>query len=356
MKKNMFALAAMAALAGTASAQSTVTVYGLVDAGLVQERGGAAGSATKLTSGVASGSRLGFKGTEDLGGGLSVLFLLENGLNVDTGTAGQGGLLFGRQAYVGMRGSFGSVLLGRQYTPEFGGLVMVDPFSTGLAGDIKNLAAVTGNSASRMDNAIKYISPTVEGVTGELVYAPGEVSGDSAAGRQLGGALSYAAGPLSMRLGYHNRNNDTATVKNTDNAKNALFSLTYDFAVAKAHFAYGTAKGLNSSPLRNTSNPFGYAVAPAASRDSQFLLLGATIPAGPGTFMASYMRKDDRGAANQDANQIAVGYRYALSKRSDLYTAYARISNKNGAGYTVGSCIESGTGDKALNLGMRHAF
>ncbi len=355
MKKSVLALAVLGALTGTASAQSTVTIYGIVDAGLVAESGGTA-SVRKLTSGVESGSRLGFKGTEDLGGGLSALFVLENGFNVDDGSLGQGGALFGRQAFVGLRGGFGTVMLGRQYTPEYLALAFVDPFGTGLAGAASNLMPSSGNAVARMNNTIKYASPVMSGFSGELAYGFGEVAGDSSAGRQWGLSVGYAGGPLAVRLGYHNINNDTAASKGNPDGKNTLLAGTYDFGVAKAHLAYGQNKGPNSSRLRNNNNPFGYAVAPTASTDSRDLLLGVTVPFGPHTVLASYVRKDDKTANNQDANQWAIGYRYALSKRTDVYTAYSRIQNKNGAGYTVGSAIEGGSGDKAFNLGIRHTF
>lgn len=356
MKKTIIALAVLGAAAANASAQSSVTVYGLVDAGLVREFGAASGAVNKVTGGVGSGSRLGFKGTEDLGNGLAALFVLESGFQPDTGASGQGGLLMGRQAFVGLQGGFGTLTLGRQYTPQYMTVVTVDPFGSGHAGDSKNLMPGTGNGYTRMDNTLKYASPVLAGFSGELAYAPGEVGGDSGAGRQIGAALGYANGPLKLRLGYHNRNNDTALVKNIDEAKNTVLTAVYDFKVAKAHLAYGINKGVNSSPLRNAANVFGYAVAPVASTDSADLLAGVTVPFGAHTLMASYICKNDKTSRNQDASQLAVGYRYALSKRTDVYTAYAHIDNKNGAGYTVGSAIESGSGDSAFNLGIRHAF
>lgn len=341
---------------GGVAAQSSVTVYGLVDIGFVRESGGSAGTQNKITSGMASGSRFGLKGTEDLGGGLSALFLMESGFQADTGASGQGGLLFGRQAYVGLAStSYGTVLLGRQYTPEYGVLLMADPFSTGLAGDAANLMPNTGNAASRMDNTVKYVSPNMAGFTGELAYGAGEVAGSSSAQKQWGGALGYANGPLNVRLGYHYRNNDTAVLQTTS-GRSTLLAATYDFGVVKAHLAYGVNRGLNSSPLRNAANPYGAAVAPVASTDSRDLLIGASIPLGAHTLLASYIRKDDKMALNQDASQWAVGYRYALSKRTDFYASYAKISNKNGAGYTVGSSIEAGSGNAAFSVGMRHVF
>ena len=356
VKQGAAVLLATAAIAGNVHAQSAVTVYGLLDVAVVQEGGGIAGSVSKLSSGVGAGSRLGFKGKEELGNGWSALFLLENGFQADNGAMGQGGLLFGRQAYVGLQSPYGTLLLGRQYTPEYLVKVFADPFGSGYVADSKNIIATSGNAFSRMDNTLKYQSPGMAGVNVELVAAPGEVSGDSTAGRQFGGSLAYTAGPLQLRAGYHNRNNDTATLKNTDNARNAVLAAVYDFGVAKAHLLYGSNHGLNSSSLRNAANPFGRASVPVASTDSRDVLLGLTVPFGPHALLASCLRKDDRTARRQDASQVAIGYRYALSKRTSLYAVYARIDNRNGASYTVGNSIEAGSGDRAASAGISHAF
>ncbi|BDT57787.1 porin [Massilia varians] len=356
MKKAHFALALLGILAGTSHAQSQVTVYGLLDLAIVQEAGGKVGTVNKVSSGVGAGSRIGFKGSEDLGNGLSAVFLLESGFQADTGEMGQGGLLFGRQVYVGLQGNFGVVTIGRQYTPEYMTTVMADPFASGYVGDTKNMISVTGNSFSRMDNTVKYISPKFNGFIVELVAAPGEVSGDNASGRQLGGAIEYATGPLRVRLGYHDRNNDTATLKDTENARNLVLGAVYDFGVVKLYGILGRNKGLNSAVWRNNNNPFGRPTAPVASTDSRDALLGLTVPFGMHALMASYIYKDDRTVRNQNANQIAIGYRYSLSKRTELHASYARIDNRNGASYTVGSAIEAGTGDRATSFGIRHAF
>jgi predicted porin len=354
MKKILFVSALLAAAAPLTHAQTNVTIYGMIDMAVVRESGGVAGSATKVTSGTTGGSRLGFKGSEDLGNGLKALFLLENGFQGDTGAAGQGGLIFGRQVYVGLQGGFGTVLAGRQYTPHYLVQVFADPFGSGWVGDTKNLLGTTGNSFSRMDNTVKYLSPAVGGFSAELAAAPGEVSGDSASGRQLGGSVAWAKGPLQVRLGYHNRNNDTAALHGTENAKNTVLAAVYDFGRFKLHALYDWNRGLNSSVLRSTANPFGR---PAiASTDSRDAMLGLTVPFGPHAFLASYIYKDDRTAFDQDASQIAFGYRYSLSKRTDLNLAYAKIDNRHGASYTVGSAIESGTGDSSAMVGIRHAF
>jgi len=358
MKQKVLAAAILAAAGiqgAPALAQSSVTIYGLIDTGMVVESGGAAGHVTKMTSGISGGSRIGFKGTEDLGGGMSALFLLESGFQNDTGALGQGGLLFGRQSYVGLNGGFGTVTAGRQYTPQYLVLSAVDPFGTGYAGDAANLMPNTGNGASRMDNTIKYASPNFGGVTGELAYGFGETAGNTKAASQLGAAIGYANGPLNVRLGFHGRNNDTVTTS-TATGRSTLLGATYNFGPVKLHAAYGVNKGLNSSPLRNTVNPYGTG-AIVASTNSEDMLIGVTVPFGVShTFLASYIRKNDKTALNQDAAQVAVGYRYAMSKRTDLYAMYAHINNKNGAPYTVGSSIEAGSGSSAWNLGIRHTF
>ena len=127
MKKEVLMLLGAATLAGSAMAQSNVTVYGLIDAGLVRESGGLSSGNTLLGSGIAAGSRLGFKGREDIGNGMAGVFTLESGYNIDTGAMGQGAL-FGRQAFVGLETTAGNVYLGRQYTPLFLTVNAIDPF------------------------------------------------------------------------------------------------------------------------------------------------------------------------------------------------------------------------------------
>jgi GBP family porin len=367
MNRSYIALAVLASCAGAASAQSTVTIYGTIDAGLVRESGGAGGNITKLSSGVASASRLGFRGTEDLGGGLSATFTLESGIKVDTGEADVSGSLFNRQAYVGLKHNvYGTLTAGRQYTPYYLTVsVVADPFGAGLAGTAKNLLPTAGNN-TRTSNTILYTSPALNGFSGELAYALGEQAGSNSAGRQMGAAVSYTQGPLNVRLAYNNRNNDITAAAGAAMTPpspavsrgigtNTLLAANYDFGVVKGYFAYGVDKGFNSAPLPNPANPYG-GVPPTPSTDSRDILVGLAMPLGPGTLMASHIHKNDRTSFNQDARQWGVGYLYPLSKRTNFYAAYAKITNKNGAGYTVGNNTEAGSGDAAYNLGIRHTF
>lgn len=329
MKKLFIALAMLGGAASATYAQTSLNIYGVVDAGVVYERGGAVGNVTKLTSGVQSGSRLGFKGREELGGGLSAKFLLESGFGLDNGTMGQGGLLFGRQAYVGLGSRWGDVTLGRHETPHFIALDDIDPFGTGLAGSATNLMS----TVVRMNDTIKYSTPAWSGFVGELAYGFGEVPGDNSGNRQIGAAIGYTNGPLVVRLAHHEAENITAT----DDASNTLLAGKYDFGRAAASVGVGVNKGLGAL-------------------DNRDYMLGVTVPIGAGAVLASFIRKDDRTGFNADADQWALGYTHALSRRTNFYTSIARIRNDPGASYTVGNATEAGSGDKAFNIGIRHRF
>lgn len=336
MKKSFLALAVLGAFAGVANAQTNVTIYGIVDAGLARETGAATGSAVKLATGVQSGNRLGFKGSEDLGGGLKANFQLENGFNLDDG-AGRQGALFGRQAWVGLSGNFGAVSMGRQYSLVFLALDNVDPFDYGLTGAISNLVV---NAPFRINNSVKYSSPSMGGFTAEALYGLGEVAGNNSANRQYELSAKYANGPVLVQLAHTNGQNPTAT----NALKVTALVGAYDFGVAKAAFSYNVNK--NDTTI-----------------DSNDAMVGVTVPFGASTILASYIRKNDKTAANADANQAAIGYTYALSKRTNLYTSYSRISNKNGAAYTVGDASGGGSANQVAGatstgfaVGVRHKF
>jgi predicted porin len=349
MKKLNLALVLAGALTGAAQAQSAVEVYGIVDMGVVREVGDVAGVSAvgnKITSGAQSGTRLGFKGKEDLGNGLSALFVLETGIAADAGGFNQGNG-FARQSFVGLQGDFGTLTLGRQYTSYFLTLNQVaDPFASGLAGNAQNLMLPgTGNGTSnlnatagadraiRMSNAIKYVTPVFENFSAEIAYGFGEkaaADGD----RVITGSVGYDSKPLNVRLAYYEKNNelDTGSIKST------MLAANYDLEFAKIFAAYADNDWGTSAKTRN-------------------YLIGATVPFGAHKFMASYIRADGHGANSaNDADQWGIGYTYGLSKRTNLYAAYGYISNDGTARYTVGNNSDLGSGNKAFNLGIRHVF
>jgi predicted porin len=337
---------------GTASASDSVAFYGVMDVGISVDQGGVAGTSTRVTSGMATQSRWGFRGVEDLGQGMSAFFVIEGGIHADNGTSTQNNTLFGRTSIVGLRGRYGAVSAGLQDTPLFTTLnVVVDPLRNGIVRS-NNLMPPTG---FRAPNSVLYRSPEIDGFSGDLMYSAGEVAGNNAAGRAFGGSFGYSRGPLAARIAYHRKNNDSATVTGTDPARNLLVGANYDVGVARLHVGYEVNKGRNSAPLNNGAAVFGGA-APIASTDSRDLLLGASLPFGASTVVLTYVRMDDRTLHNQDAQQLGAAYMYAFSKRSDVYASYGVIHNHNGAAYTEGNSEEPGTGNRQLAMGLRHRF
>ncbi|HEY8605654.1 MAG TPA: porin [Noviherbaspirillum sp.] len=328
MIRTILGAALLSSLCAGAHAQSNVTIYGIVDIGIAREdNGNAAGSVWRLDSGIQSGSRIGFRGTEDLGGGLSANFVLENGFSADNGNLGNGGRLFGRRATVGLAGGFGAVNLGRQFNPLYKVIDEYDPFGTGLAGDAARLFSTYG---SRMDNSINYALPSMGGFSGEVAYGFGEVPGETSAARQLGLSAGYAAGPFGVAFAYHNQKNAAGT----DDAKTTLVAGSYDLGMAKLHAMYAVNKGLGALDTRDA-------------------LIGATVPLGAGKLLVDYIRKSDKAVGSADADQFAIGYIHPLSKRTNLYASYSHTSNDAGAAYNVAA---AGRSDKLMNVGIRHRF
>ncbi|TCW82738.1 porin [Burkholderia sp. SRS-46] len=341
------------ALYGTACAQSqdaAINFYGIVDVGIVHESGAAAGATTRETGGVMSGSRWGLRGRENLGGGLSAIFTLESGFLAHTGAMGQGGLLFGRQAYVGLDSrSFGRLMFGRQYTTLATAQVLMDPFSTGLAGSSANLISAGGQGGrNRMNNAIKYDLPkTSGGLYGEISYSLGGQPGSIVANGQFGASLGYKAGRLDTTVAY-------AHAKDADghgrDGREVFFGAKYDFDIATAYLNYVINRG---------------AVVPGNVNDrSQDILIGASVRVGIDYVLASYIYKDDRTAARNDARQFALGYVHNLSKRTSVYTSYAHIWNRapntaTSGFYRVWNATDIGNtaaGNSAFNIGLNHRF
>ena len=212
MKKTLSVLLVCGAAAQTAGAQSNVQVYGVLNAGLagvdtIATPSTAAPRATGARVGLDSGqytqSRFGFRGSEDLGGGLKAYFALEGGLSLDTGVSGQGGLTFGRKTVVGLSGTFGEIELGRRkdFSDDIGGLYSSQnrllPFAGKSHGN--NLDRVTGE---RGNNMVYYMSPTMAGFRANLAYGFGESAQSAAIGQSIGFGADYAGGPFGLGFSY----------------------------------------------------------------------------------------------------------------------------------------------------------
>ena len=339
MKKILFALTALSACAGTASAQTSVTIYGVVDIALEHENDGAR-RRTALDSGQFYGSRIGFKGSEDLGGGLKANFQLENGFSASDGSLGQGGRLFGRQSWVGLSGNFGAIKLGRQSSPIFIVADAIDPFDAGMtsgkAGQSTSTSGMLGifRTSFRADNMISYNTTNLNGFSGAMTYSVGGVAGSITASRQMGISGVYASGPVYLGAALHNVNDAMGNV-----SKQALIGGTYNFDFAKAALAYQK----NSSDLGTVNN--------------KNWMIGVTVPIGTqSNVLASYIRSTDNTVpTNNSGSQWALGYTFDLSKRTTFYTSYSR--NSNDANSNIGGLAASnGLTDTLLNAGIRHRF
>jgi predicted porin len=335
MKKTILAIAALAGLAGTAQAQdSNVTIYGIADMGFVRDIGAnAAGATSSLVSGGQSASRIGFKGKEALGKGYAAFFTLEAGILMDTGASDQGGLLFGRQAFVGLQTPYGSVRMGRMYTPMYEARHAFDPFDGGFGGDYGRIFLAGGK---RVNNAVVYDAPAMNGFEVQAQYALGEQPGDASKARQMGLSLGYRKGAADFKLVWDAQNNNPTGAAPLVTTRSTALGGKYVFPLLAVH----AVAQVNSSSA-------------AVALDTRDYLLGVDVPFGASSVIATYIFHDNRNLADADTRQWALGYKYQLSKRTNLYTSYARLDNDRLA--KLQTAALGGT-DRIFSAGIRHLF
>jgi predicted porin len=383
MKKSLSAVAAAACLsfAHAANAQSSVTLYGVVDAGLSYVNTNQ-GNRFAFASGSLSGSRWGLKGVEDLGGGLSALFQIENGFNAGTGALGQGGREFGRQAWVGLSSTtLGTVKLGRQYDPVVDmvqGLTFEGIFSSAATtpGDVDN-----NDNSARVSNAIKYVSPIMGGFQFEGLYALNGVAGAPGAGNSWSVAASYLSGPFGVAAGYLHANNAAATPGALRTTWNSTTDSVFDGVISNG---YQTAAsiGIAHAAARYKFAAFtlgaGYSYS-AYNADAQSIVktqehFNSGKVYGLYQFTPSlstglgYIYTRAGGDTSATYHQVSVGADYAISKRTDVYAvgAYQHADGtqrtttgaRTDAVASVGSFgfTASGSSQKMVLVGMRHRF
>jgi predicted porin len=371
MKKAILCTVAAAAavvFSAGAQAQSSVTLYGLVDAGIDVGRGGN-GTLTRVISGGSFGSRLGFRGVEDLGGGMSAVFRLESGLNVDTGAFAQGGLAFGREASVGLSSrSLGTVQLGRLPTPYYSVQSVVDAFGWMGSG---GLTAITRSGATtqqvlplvigaRSDNALQYVSPKLGGF--ELRAQTGRKETSTTLGNSYGASLRYAAGPADVVFGYQRQN-----AAGSGNVTGIVLGGSYDFGVVRVHA--GVTNEKNSCTTCTGGLVRATGVTGTAASEFRLINIGARMPFGATTLIVQAVKVQDRSSyavatGDRDSTWLAIGGEYAFSKRTVAYGALGTIQNKNGSQYALGSgTVQQAAGfiagdarSTTLSLGIRHVF
>ena len=368
MKKSLVALAALAVV-GAASAQSSVTLFGVVDANVGSYRTADNGSATKMNTSGLSSSRLGFRGVEDLGGGMSAGFWLEAGLNPDAGigqnsttnnqaavVAAPSGLVFNRRSTVSLMGNFGEVRLGRDYTPSFWNTTVFDPFGTlgvaqssnlngaGFGGAATNNVAAASGVAARVSNSVAYQYNQGAGPVGNTgLYGSAQIGlGEKASnttnnkdGSYIGFRIGYQQGPLNVAVA-------TGKIKAADvgDYTQTNLGVSYDLGVANLIGAYN----------RNNSGVSG-------TRYNTYMI-GATIPMGQGYIPVSYNRTTINNAAGSKAGQFGIGYVYNLSKRTAVYTTFAQINNSNGAAFGVSGGVGgfANKNSSGVEFGVKHSF
>jgi predicted porin len=380
MKKTTLATLSLAMLGatGAAHAQSSVTLYGIVDTGITflhnvaNSNGVNQGNQVSMSSGNLSGNRFGLKGTEDLGGGLKTIFALENGFNSTNGKLGQGNRMFGRQAYIGLTGdTWGTVTAGRQYDPL---VDLVQPvqgdnwlggiFST--PGDVDN-----ADNSARVNNSIKYTSPVWAGLQFEAMYSLGGVAGSTGSGQSYAGAVAYSNGPLNLAAGYFHLSNGNAANRGTT-TWDSLFN-------SSVNNAYASAASINNARIGGN-----YAVGPVtlggyysyaeytADASSTFTrtqkyntgsVYAMWQVSAPLQTEVGYTYMKTTGDSSAKYNQFALAADYLLSKRTDVYAqaAYVLASGTNGLGQAqgvIGSVeTDSGSNKQALvTVGIRHKF
>ncbi len=353
MKKSLIAMAVLAA-AGAASAQSSVTLYGRLDAGLGRQTTETTGAApvqsltqTLVTSSALNTTFWGIKGTEDLGGGLKANFQLESGFAVDTGAAAA--TLFEREAHVGLAGGFGSVDFGRQYSAYdalFGATNNIANTNVASTGTV--WATGVAAYATRLNNSISYQSPTVGGFSGKFVLGLGEnavnatvTTAAANAAQNVSLNLMYGAGPLVVGLAYQKDQAQLIGVlpaaSSFNDTTNTLLAASYDLGVAKLTGGYNKA----SNKTRN---------------DNEYQL-GVNVPMGATTLFAGYSKSASSGANLADLNShgFTLAGAYSLSKRTTLYAGYLSTSVEGSAVAVLPANIST-VKTTTFATGVRHTF
>jgi predicted porin len=351
MKKSTIAMAVMVA-AGTASAQSSVTLFGVIDATLQFGRG-TLSDKTQLGHSGNSSSRLGFRGTEDLGGGMSASFWLEADMSPDSGTgvgtntnnqasgaapaaAGTQGLTFNRRSTVSLAGGWGELRLGRDYAPNFFNLAVFDPFGMrGVGVTLTLQPAFTGLTTVRASNSIGYLLPgNLGGLYGQAQIYLGENNTGPATeddGKGYGVRVGFASGPFNVALSA-NRTEYAAG----DTRQSSIAGL-WDFGFARAMGQFTRDR--------------------AGATDGKGWLIGGLFPVGVGEIRASYSAYETTAAGTPETKKLALGYVHNLSKRTALYTTWARAKNSGGAAVALnGSTTGANTSSSGLDIGVRHNF
>jgi predicted porin len=361
MKACTFAAIAIAALSTDAMAQTNVNIYGVLDLAVQAGRTGGT-TTTRLDSSAVAPTRLGFQGSEDLGGGTQAIFRLESGFNADTGALANNGVLFGREAWVGLKGGFGQVQLGVNYTPLFLSYVsysLGELNTLGWGNATNNFVFVP---SARTGNSIRYTSPTLAGFTLRAFHALGNentAGQPHGLGRTSSVAMNYRSGGLSVDLDYLQQNYANALTLSSSTptgiGRYYLLGASYDFGLFKQAFIYQSHRG---------SDDVAAAIGTSfANPDNHFFELDTTVKLGArDTLLVSYGQYTKRAGSAGNAKSYGIRNDYMLSKRTGLYAGLARVQNEAAASFTVSSAggpgisVAAGQSINSVIVGMIHRF
>lgn len=322
MKKSLIPLAVLGVMMSAAQAQSTVSIYGRIDASLMHNDPFGGVSQWTMDSGTVSGSRWGLMGSDDLGGGLKVNFDLQQGFAIDTGTQGVAGQQFSRQAWVGLSGGFGEFRFGKAWSAydDVSGAANA-MFDSGFSVE-NNFFASTGYNANPA-NTIRYSTPSFGGFAAAVSYSLDEVRNTDLGVTSI--SASYAGGPLTVGAGYQ-----VEELGGTNN-KFTRLNASYDLGAAVVKVVYGNVKF------------------PAAAKTNEYSL-GVDVPVSSAlTVSAGYgYSKDNAARGSEKRTGFTVGAMYMLSKRTNMYVGVTDWDGKTGGVKT--------SGNTRYGLGMLHSF
>ena len=413
MKKLTFVAAGVMGLLSTSSvmAQTTLTLYGLLDGGFNHVSGLKNGSFNGIASGIMEGSRFGLRGSEDIGGGYKAIFTLENRLELDTGSVSNrpvsglqlpdrvgatvaanlpavipapvaagtiaainnaiatnafgvnlAGNLFDRQAFAGLITPVGAFTLGRQYTPGYLTSAAFDASGTQSSLAVGQVASLPAAFDIRLSNTLQYAIKT-GGITAALMYGAAETSPTNPTGRFVGGLVMYKGDQFSVGAGRNERKNEFGQKSLVNN----VFGATFDVGPGTLYGQYATIKDDNPvglSPFFVTAGPvFQRAYNIAFKQDAKLMHIGYKFTSGAHTFVTAFNRLDDKRAVNADTDSYGVTYTYALSKRTNLNAVLTRFNNKGagqlapgGGGFLGGVTSSAGADSNNFAFGIRHTF
>ncbi len=421
MQKKVIALAIAGLFSGAAFAQSalaplpagptSVSMYGILDVGVVMDNSGF-GNKTLVTSGAGSGSRIGLRANEDLGNGLSAIFLLEAGIQLDTGVLGgtpqapgvnraqvssafgggfannaaTGSQIISRQAFAGLSSkTLGGLTFGRQYSPMVPVYATIDTFGFATGGTMFATFAYIPGYTTRQNNIASYRSPSFfDGVRVEVVAGSGNennVQGDDLTlgssdkgGRLLGMNVTYNKGPLNLAAAYQEINGNTAiTAAQTEVIRNRGWVVggNYNFGMLKLYAGYAQGKERDRA---GTGLVYPAPAAPGAvnaplliPQEANAWHIGVNVPAFKGNVLVGYSKLRDKTANvnGGDFQTWGINYRYPLSKRTMLYAGYAKGDNDAdatriliGGGDTAAlvAPAKRGFDPSRWDFGMTHSF